>query len=154
MHDAHVEFIRRCYALVDEATARGDMPFSSLLVLDGKVVAEAMNAAVTGRDPTRHAETELLTAVLPRLDDAERARAIVYASTEPCMMCAAALYWSGIGTVVFGCSSASLALEAGSDFLVPAREVFARGTRPVTVVGPVLDGEGRAQHHAYWRTDP
>jgi tRNA(Arg) A34 adenosine deaminase TadA len=147
----HEHFIRRCYALVDVAIARGDMPFAALLAIDDRIVAEACNAVSTRHDPTRHAETVLLADVLPRLGDHERARAVLYASTEPCMMCAAATYWSGIGTVVYGCSAESLAAEAGPDFLVPCREVFARGARPVEVIGPILDAVGRAQHQSYWR---
>lgn len=151
MTDAtHERFIRRCYALVDTAVARGDMPFAALLAIDDRVIAEACNAVTTRHDPTRHAETELLADVLPRLGHHERGRAVLYASTEPCIMCAAAAYWAGIGTIVFGCSVESLAAEAGADFLVPCRAVFAYGSRAVTVVGPVLDAEGRAQHHAYW----
>jgi tRNA(Arg) A34 adenosine deaminase TadA len=37
------------------------------------------------------------------LGSAELRRAILYSSTEPCAMCAGALYWSEIGSLVFGC---------------------------------------------------
>lgn len=153
----HASFIRECYRLAGEGVARGDHPFGALLVLDGRIIATAINAVETSRDPTRHAETELLHHVLPLLDATERARAVLYTSTEPCAMCAAAIYWSGIGTIVFGCSAEALGAEAGRDFLVPCREVFDRGSRSVTVIGPVLEDEGRAQHRAYWprpRRDP
>ena len=147
----HERLVRRCYALVDVAVARGDMPFAALLAIDGRVVAEACNAVSTQHDPTRHAEIALLADTLPRLGHHERGIAVLYASTEPCMMCAAAIYWAGIGTLVYGCSVEALAAEAGDDFLVPCRDVFARGARGVTVVGPVLEAEGRAQHRSYWR---
>lgn len=144
------DFIRECYRLAEMAVARGDHPFGALLVLDGHVVSTALNAVETERDPTRHAETALLRAALPSLNDAERARAVLYTSTEPCVMCSGAIYWAGIGTIAFGCSAESLGAEAGRDFLIPCREVLARGSRAVSVVGPVLEEEGRALHRAFW----
>jgi tRNA(Arg) A34 adenosine deaminase TadA len=146
----HLALVRRCYALADEAVARGDQPFGALLAQGGIVVAESRNAVVTSRDSTRHAELALLADALPAIAPSERARLVLYASTEPCMMCAAAIYWAGIATVVFGCSAAALADAAGSDFLVPCREVFARGRRSIAVVGPVAEDEGHAQHRAFW----
>jgi hypothetical protein len=56
--------------------------------------------------------------------------------------------------VVYGCSAAALARPAGNDFLVACHEVFARGQRNMTVVGPVLEEEGLAKHLVYWRREP
>jgi len=149
----HAAYIRQCYQLADEAVAAGNHPFGALLVVDGAVVATASNNAVTSGDPTRHAEMVLLATALTTVPANARSRAILYSSTEPCIMCAGAIYWSGISTVVFGCSAASLATAAGSDFLAPCREVFARGDRPIVVVGPALESEGLAKHLAYWKGD-
>lgn len=146
----HAPRVRECYRLAADAVANGNHPFGALLVLDGRVVARAMNDAVTSHDPTRHAELLLLQHALPTLDASERPRAVLYTSTEPCAMCSGAIYWAGIATVVFGCSARALADVAGDDFLVPCAAIFALGARPVTVVGPVLEPEGRAQHQAYW----
>jgi tRNA(Arg) A34 adenosine deaminase TadA len=147
----HVPHILRCYELADEAVARGNHPFGALLVVDGEVVAAARNEAVVSRDPTRHAEMVLLSKALALLTPEVRIRAVLYSSTEPCTMCSGAIYWSGIATVVFGCSAAALASAAGSDFLVPCPEIFARGQRRVDVIGPVLEAEGRAKHLSYWK---
>jgi tRNA(Arg) A34 adenosine deaminase TadA len=147
----HVPYIERCYELADEAVVRGDHPFGALLVVDGEVVATACNAALTSGDVTRHAEMVLLATALPTLKPDLAARATLYSSTEPCVMCAAAIYWSGVSSIVYGCSAASLASAAGQDFLVPCSEIFGRGERAVTVIGPVLDAEGRLKHLAYWK---
>lgn len=149
----HISHIQRCYQLADEAVAGGNHPFGALLVLDGQVIATAKNDAVISRNPTRHAEMVLLTTALPELPADERSRAVVYSSTEPCIMCAAAIYWSGISTVVYGCSAAALASAAGGDFLAACHEVFARGERNIAVVGPVLEAEGLAKHLVYWRRE-
>jgi tRNA(Arg) A34 adenosine deaminase TadA len=98
----------------------------------------------------RHAEMVLLATTLTSLAPEARSHAVLYSSTEPCIMCAGAIYWSGISNVVYGCSAAGLARAAGGDFLVPCRDVFARGERRLAVTGPVLEAEGLAKHLADW----
>jgi tRNA(Arg) A34 adenosine deaminase TadA len=71
-------------------------------------------------------------------------------------MCSGAIFWLGIGRVVYGLSERSLlelaATGPGSDFLdLPCREVFARGGRAVEVLGPLLEEEARHVHLGFWR---
>ena len=150
-HPRHLPYVRRCFELAADAVARGNHPFGAVLVLDDRVVAEAHNEAVTSGDPTRHAELRALEAGLPHVAPADRARLVLYTSTEPCVMCAGAIYWSEISLVVFGCSARALGEAAGDDFLVPSRQILALGRRPPTLVGPLLEEEGRARHLAYWQ---
>jgi tRNA(Arg) A34 adenosine deaminase TadA len=146
----HSALVRQCYALADEAVANGNHPFGALLLVDGRVAFTSRNEAVTSGDRTRHAEMNLLTKALGQLSPETLEDAVLYSSTEPCMMCAAAIYWSGLTKVVFGCSAAALGAVAGNDFLVPCREVFEKGERRIEVIGPVLEQEGLAKHRAYW----
>jgi len=145
-----VHFIERCFELADDAVARGNHPFGALLVLDGGVIAEARNEVVTSNDPTRHAELLVLQVGLPRVVPDDRARLVLYSSTEPCAMCSGAAYWSQVGRIVFGCSMQALAQAAGSDFLVPSRELLARGSAAPQVIGPLREERGRAQHESFW----
>jgi hypothetical protein len=55
--------------------------------------------------------------------------------------------------VVYALSSEELAKLAGGSFLMPCRELFARATDPVTVVGPMLVDEAIDVHLGYW-TEP
>lgn len=150
----HLPHIRRCYELAAQAVEQGNHPFGAVLVVDGRVVAEASNEAVTSGDPTRHAEMRALAIGLPGVSPADRARLVLYTSTEPCVMCTGAIYWSGIPLVVFGCSAQALAEAAGADFLVPSRQILAQGQRPTRVIGPLLEEEGRARHLRFWRSHP
>jgi hypothetical protein len=45
----------------------------------------------------------------------------------------------------------ALGAAAGADFLVPSRQILAFGARTVTLIGPLLEEEGRTRHLAYWR---
>lgn len=147
----HKTFIQECYRLARQAAARGNHPFGALLVRDGTIVLTAENTVHTDRDPTRHAELNLVSAGARSLGLEALATCTLYTSTEPCAMCAGAIYWAGIGAVVYGCSEARLGQYAGDDFLMPCRTVFARGKRPMQIVGPVLEDEGAAIHAGYWR---
>jgi tRNA(Arg) A34 adenosine deaminase TadA len=146
-HDA---FIGQCITLSEQAVRRGDEPFGALLVVDGDVTLTAQNRVVTESDPTRHAELSLASEACRRLDATMLARATLYSSTEPCVMCCGAVYWCRIPRVVFGCSAVALGALTGGSLVVPSRQVFCRGTRGVEVVGPVLEAEALAVHRAYW----
>ena len=146
----HQQFIRQAIALASQARADGNHPFGALLVLDGQVVLTAMNSVNTDRDPTGHAETNLIALAIRQLSPDQIGRAVLYTSCEPCAMCVGKMYWAGIRSVVYGLSSEDLAIFAGPQFLVPCRDLFTRATEAVTVVGPILVDEARAVHVGFW----
>jgi tRNA(Arg) A34 adenosine deaminase TadA len=148
--DTHGPFLRQAIALAHQARREGNHPFGALLVLDGSVVLTATNTVTTARDPTGHAETNLVTLAIRQLETYQIKRATLYTSCEPCAMCVGKLYWAGIRSVVYALSAEELAALAGPDFLVPCRELFARALEPVTVLGPLLFEEARAVHLGFW----
>lgn len=147
--------LRRCVELAQQARDRGDHPFGSVVVTaDGRVV-EGLNTVVTRRDPTGHAETNVVREAAARLEPDELAASTLYTSTEPCAMCAGAIYWSGIPRVVFALSESGLAgivaeQEGVPTLSLPCREVFARGGRPVAVAGPADLPEAVDVHDGFW----
>ena len=143
-------FVRQAVELARQARLAGNHPFGSLLVLDGAVVLTATNTVNTDRDPTAHAETNLVGAAIRCLDRDQLGRATLYTSCEPCAMCAGKMYWAGIRSIVYGLPSEELAALAGRDFLVPCRELFARAVDTVHVLGPLLVSEAREVHRDFW----
>jgi tRNA(Arg) A34 adenosine deaminase TadA len=156
MPQVELNLLRRALALAQAARAGGNHPFGALLADElGVTLLEAGNTVVTGRDCTGHAELNLVRLASARLDRATLLRCTLYTSTEPCAMCAGAIFWSGIGRVVFGLSEERLLELAGggseeSFLFLPCREVFARGHRPVEVVGPLLEDEAAKVHEGFW----
>lgn len=146
----HEPFIRQCYELARQAAANGDHPFGALLVKDGQVILTAVNTIFSEHDITRHAELNLVSQACRRLDADALAQCTLYTSTEPCAMCAGAIFWAGIPAIVYGCDAVSLGEIASGRFVVPSRELLGRATRPTTIIGPILLDEGRAIHQAYW----
>lgn len=146
----HEPFIRQSYKLAQQAVANGDHPFGALLVKDGQVVLTAVNTIFSERDVTRHAELNLVSQACRLFDADILANSILYTSTEPCAMCASAIFWAGIPTIVYGCDAFTLGNIATGRFVISSRELLGRATRPTAVIGPILLDEGRAIHEAYW----
>ncbi|WP_454041464.1 nucleoside deaminase [Cellulosimicrobium sp. Marseille-Q8652] len=124
----------------------GNRPFGAVLVAaDGRVLATGRNAAAQTGDPTSHAELDAVRAV-PPADRPAVAGATVFASGEPCPMCAAALVWAGVGRVVFGTAAPDVrAVVPGSpSFALRCSDVVAASDATVEVVGPALGEDGLA----------
>jgi tRNA(Arg) A34 adenosine deaminase TadA len=146
--------LQRAVALAREARDGGNHPFGALLVTPDGTVLEARNTVVTEADPTGHAETNLVR-LAGSLDRARLAGSTLYTSTEPCAMCAGAIYWSGIGRMVFALSEEGLAAMVDAEdgippLRLPSREVFARGGRTIEVAGPVDLPAAIAVHEGFW----
>jgi len=151
-----VQHLRRAFAVARRAEAHGNHPFGAILVgPDGQVLLERENGFLPDRDMTGHAERVLATDACKAFPPAVLAGATLYTSAEPCAMCAGAMYWAGIGRVVYGLSEARLKGITGNHpenptLDLPCRTVFAAGQRPTEVVGPMLEDEGAALHEAFW----
>jgi tRNA(Arg) A34 adenosine deaminase TadA len=147
--------LTRAVELAAAARAHGNHPFGAILVTtDGRVV-EAENTVVIDHDPTGHAETNLVRRASATLDSAALASSTLYTSTEPCAMCCGAIFWAGIGRVVYALPETALLelVPDGSDeglLDLPSREVFARGRRPTEVLGPIDVPGARDVHEGFW----
>ena len=148
--------LRRAFDVADRALERGNHPFGAVLAgPDGEVLLEAENGYLPDGDMTGHAERLLATAACKAFEPEELAECTLYSSAEPCAMCAGAIYWAGIGRVVYGLSEAKLK-EITVDhpenptLSLPCRTVFAAGQRPTEVVGPLLEDEAAELHEGVW----
>jgi tRNA(Arg) A34 adenosine deaminase TadA len=154
MNDEH--FLRRSFEVARRSMTHGNHPFGAILVDDGgKVLLEAENGYMPAHDGTAHAERLLATEACRTLSADVRASATLYSSAEPCAMCAGAIYWAGIGRVVYGLSEHRLRGVTGNHpenptLDLPCREVFRSGQRPTDVMGPMLEDEAEALHEGVW----
>lgn len=147
----HEPFLREAIALSKSSMEGGDEPFGSVLVKEGEILLRAENSVFTGHDMTNHAEMNLVKLAAQHYDAAFLGDCTLYTSTEPCAMCSGAIYWSGIGRMVFACSETRLGEIAGIGLNVPSRAVLQTGARNVTVVGPTnLEDEAAKVHQEFW----
>lgn len=139
------------------AVEKGNHPFGAVLAdREGKLLLEAENTVVTDRDVTGHAETKLVREASRKYDADFLASCTMYASTEPCAMCAGAIYWSNISRVVYGLSQDQLyAIVPGGNedqgLRLSCRDVLSKGSRAVVVSGPHLQDEAATILKEYWQ---
>jgi tRNA(Arg) A34 adenosine deaminase TadA len=150
--------LRRAFALAGEARARGDRPFAAVVVAeDGAVLAEGLSTQGAGGGGTlAHSEMNACSAVIGADVPRERLRrATIYSSGEPCAMCSAAIFYTGIGRVVYGLSAAAIlhlrnAQPHTAGLSLSCRAVLDSAAERVEVVGPCLEEEGAVPHQGYW----
>lgn len=146
--------LRDAIAVARASREAGNHPFGAVLAASDGTVVEGHNTVVTSHDPTGHAEINLVRLVSGRFTAYELASSTLYASTEPCAMCAGAIYWSGIGRVVYALPEEHLAAmvpgQGEPTMDLPCREVFARGGRAVHVAGPALLALAAEVHRGFW----
>lgn len=153
-----LSLLREAIAESFAARERGRHPFGAVVADEnGVIVARRGNNSMPPLgDPTQHAELTAAACATEHLTAAQLARATLYTSAEPCVMCAGAIYWTGIGRVVYALSEERLFGLTGDNpenptFALPCREVFARGQRVVEVYGPMLEDEAAAAHAGFWQ---
>jgi tRNA(Arg) A34 adenosine deaminase TadA len=154
--DIDLQHVRRAVGVSVDARAHGNHPFGAVLVDPaGDVVLEAENTVTSGHDVTHHAELNLVRLACASIAYADLPRHTLYTSCEPCAMCAGAIYWSGIGRVVYALSEERLLDLTGNHpdnptLMHPCREVFARGSRGTDVTGPLIEDEAAVAHKDFW----
>ncbi len=150
------DLLRRTFAVAKRAQKNGMHPFGALLAdANGEVLAEQGNGYMPDRDMTGHAERLLATWASKRYRPEQLAGCTMYMSAEPCAMCAGAIYWAGIGRVVYGLSEKRMKDITGNHpenptLDLPCRTVFAAGQRPTAIIGPLLEDEAAALHDGAW----
>ena len=149
-------FLRRSFEVARRALTHGNHPFGAILVdRDRNVLIETENGYMPAHDGTAHAERLLATQACTTLSPDVLKGATLYSSAEPCAMCAGAMYWAGIGRLVYGLSEHRLRGLTGDHpenptLDLPCREVFRSGQRPTEVIGPLLEDEAAALHQGVW----
>ena len=150
--------LRRAFNVARRSRAAGDHPFGSVLA-DGEgnlIMEQGSGFTSEGGDRTAHAERLLASRAARAYDLKFLARCTLYTSAEPCAMCAGAIYWAGIGRVVYGQTEKSLKAETGAHdenptLDLPCGIVFAAGQRSTEVVGPLLEDEAAALQADFWK---
>lgn len=149
--------LRHTISLAQDSRNRGRHPFASTVVAaDGTVLASAGNNSMPPEgDPTQHAELRAAAEAARRHSPEDLAAATLYTSAEPCVMCTGAVYWTGIGRIVYALSEHRLLELTGDDpenptLDLPCREVLSRGQRDIEVVGPLLEDEAATAHEGFW----
>lgn len=138
------------------AAAAGELPFGAIIVgVDGRTLARAKSTEISTGDWTCHAEMNAVRAACVSHPRSILAGATIYASAEPCIMCASAIFYAGVRRVVYALGEARLrallALRQETAGLNHGcREVFDRAADATEVHGPLLEAEAARVQETYW----
>jgi len=99
-------FMKKALQEAEVAFEKGEIPVGAVIVVDNRVIARAHNLTELLNDVTAHAEMQAITAAANFLGGKYLNKCTLYVTLEPCQMCAGALCWSQISTVVYGAKDA------------------------------------------------
>lgn len=102
MTDNDTAFMRRALELAAEAADRGEVPIGAVVVVEGRIVAEAANEKEASAVATHHAEILAVERACQNLGRWRLSGATLYVTLEPCLMCAGALIQARIDRLVYG----------------------------------------------------
>jgi tRNA(adenine34) deaminase len=95
-------WMREALAVARDALRDGEVPVGAVVVRDGDMIAGAANRTIRDQDATAHAEILALREASRLLGSWRLSRCTLYATLEPCAMCAGALVLARVARVVFG----------------------------------------------------
>lgn len=95
-------FMKQALLEAEKAFERGEVPVGAVVVCKDRIIARAHNLTETLTDVTAHAEMQAITAAASVIGGKYLSDCTLYVTVEPCVMCAGAIAWSQMGTLVFG----------------------------------------------------
>ncbi len=95
-------WVGRALELARRAAETGEVPVGAVLVRENEAIGEGWNQSIGACDPTAHAEVLALRAAAARVGNYRLVGSTLYATLEPCPMCAGALVHARVARVVFG----------------------------------------------------
>jgi tRNA(adenine34) deaminase len=136
---SHESFMREALDLAIAADRDGDMGAGAVIVADGRVVGRGRNRIRSGRDPRLHAETEAIGDACRALGRADLSGSVLYATMEPCPMCAGAIMLAGIDKWVVGGRFKSIGRTDLGQYSIEAFAAFV--ARKIELTSGVLQEE-------------
>ena len=94
--------MRAALTEANKAYDKQEVPVGAVVVCNDIIIARAHNLTETLKDPTAHAEMQAITAATNWLGGKYLADCTIYVTLEPCGMCAGAIGWSQVSSLVFG----------------------------------------------------
>lgn len=95
-------FMKKALQEAEAAYEKDEIPIGAVIVSNNQIIARAHNLTETLNDVTAHAEMQAITAAANFLGGKYLKKCTLYVTIEPCQMCAGALFWSQISTIVYG----------------------------------------------------
>lgn len=146
------DLMRRTIALCKEKLADGSGAYcASIVVKDGEIVGQGVNNVALAHDPTGHCEINAIRDAGRRLRTHDLSGCELYTTWEPCVMCAAAIWWARIDRVYYA-NLLGDAKRLGMDITPLAKEVALPSDQRPRPYERLLGDEAFAVLMAWWQT--
>jgi tRNA(adenine34) deaminase len=96
-----LDYLREAIAEAQAAEANGEVPVGAVIVRDGKIIGRGQNRVLRDSDPTAHAEIVALREAGVALNNYRLEDCTLYATLEPCAMCAGAILHARVSRLVY-----------------------------------------------------
>jgi tRNA(adenine34) deaminase len=96
-------FMKEALAFARIAFAEREVPIGAVVVREGKMIGRGRNRREALADPTHHAEIEAIREAAQSIGTWRLEGTTLYATCEPCPMCAGAAVNARVARIVFGC---------------------------------------------------
>lgn len=120
---------------------KGDSPYGAVIVKDNQVVAKGYNTVRRDSDPSAHAEMNAIRSLTTKIQNPYLEGYTIYATGEPCPMCATACVWTGLAEIIIGASIEDLILVNQSQVRISCEEIIAKSFKNIKVTKGLLREE-------------
>ena len=96
-----IEFMDEAILQAQQASNHGEVPVGAVVVLNGAIIGRGFNTMVASHDPSGHAEIQAIRQAAALIGNYRLTGAEVFATLEPCSMCAGAMVHARIARLVF-----------------------------------------------------
>ncbi len=100
--EKHAYFMNQALIEANKAYHKGEIPVGAVIVAEDKILIRTHNLTEQLFDISAHAEMMAITGIAQNLQAKYLPQCTLYVTLEPCVMCAGAIFWSQIDSVVFG----------------------------------------------------
>lgn len=132
------------------AQQEGDYAVGAILVKGNKVIAKCSNRSKRDESPIAHAETLAIMEGSKVLKSRHLKNCVLYATHEPCPMCASIVVWARLKGVVYGAKYQDMKKYKKKNFNhhylwrtinIPSKEIFSKSTEKIETVGNFMRKE-------------
>lgn len=135
-----------------QSLREGNHGFGALIIKDKTILAQAHDTEETDRDPTLHAEINVIRKASARLGK-DLSGCILISTHEPCPMCAGAIIWACIPHIVYGYGIADAVRQGRSRIEITAEELFQKAKANIRVDTGILQKECAVLYNQKVRTE-
>lgn len=121
----HADFMKEAMKEARRALEKDEIPVGAVVVCNNTIIARSHNLTELLNDVTAHAEMQAITSAANHLNGKYLNECTLYVTLEPCAMCAGALAWAQLHTLVYAASDPRRGFERiGRHLLHPRTKVF------------------------------